>query len=344
DTPATIYYIQGKTGWRATFAGRPIIELLFSSDGVKITITGSNPKATGVLIIPKTINGLPVTSIGSSAFFDCRGLTSVKIPNTVTSIGVGAFSECIGLTSITIPNSVTAIGWGAFYDCIGLTSVYFMGNAPSVGSDAFYDTPATIYYIQGKTGWSATFEGRPTVAFQPLAISVQPLPLTVTAGLPASFTITATVTPTDTAPLSYQWAKDGVTIANAMNQTLSLAAATTADAGLYQVTISKSTGSVVSQTARLTVNIPGLPGDNRLVLELSTDLKNPLWTPVATNYVSSSGSQRFYRLTVNIPSLPADNRLVLELSTDLNNPTWTPVATNYVSGSRPQSFYRLVPQ
>ena len=55
-----------------------------------------------------------VTSIGSSAFWNCSGLTSVTIPNSVTNIGSGAFYGCSGLSSVTIPNSVTNIGFGAF--------------------------------------------------------------------------------------------------------------------------------------------------------------------------------------------------------------------------------------
>ena len=57
-----------------------------------------------------------VTSIGSSAFFSCTGLTSADIPNSVTSIGGWAFWNCIRLESITIPDSVTSIGNRAFYN------------------------------------------------------------------------------------------------------------------------------------------------------------------------------------------------------------------------------------
>jgi hypothetical protein len=73
-----------------------------------ITITGYTGPG-GDVLIPDTIDGLPVTSIGWRTFSCCTGLTSVTIGNSVTSIGGGGFWGCTSLTSIVIPDSVTSI-------------------------------------------------------------------------------------------------------------------------------------------------------------------------------------------------------------------------------------------
>ena len=78
-----------------------------------------------------------VTSIGWSAFFYCKSLTSVTIPDSVTSVGAYAFLGCTSLTSVTIPNSVTSIGGCAFDECWSLTSVTIPDSVTSIGDGAF---------------------------------------------------------------------------------------------------------------------------------------------------------------------------------------------------------------
>ena len=80
-----------------------------------------------------------VASIGSHAFSECTGLTSITIADSVTLIGSHAFSACTGLSGITIPNGVTAIGTFAFADCQALRSVTIGEKVASIGNSAFSD-------------------------------------------------------------------------------------------------------------------------------------------------------------------------------------------------------------
>ena len=58
-------------------------------DGVKII--DSKMDIHGDIIIPNTIEGLPVTEIGDGAFRYRAQLTKVTLPETVTKIGDFAF-------------------------------------------------------------------------------------------------------------------------------------------------------------------------------------------------------------------------------------------------------------
>lgn len=88
--------------------------------------------AGGDVVIPEEIDGKRVTNIGDFAFYICRSLTSVIIPDGVTHIGRSAFSECVSLISISIPDSVTSIGYYAFSGCSSITSITIPSNVTNL--------------------------------------------------------------------------------------------------------------------------------------------------------------------------------------------------------------------
>ncbi|MFA6308328.1 MAG: leucine-rich repeat protein [Clostridia bacterium] len=91
----------------------------------------------GAVIIPGTLAGYPVVSIGDFAFGYDEKITSVVIPDGITSIGDYAFNGCANMTSVSIPNSVTTIGAFAFEGCGKLTSVTLPDNLFDIGIFAF---------------------------------------------------------------------------------------------------------------------------------------------------------------------------------------------------------------
>jgi len=141
-------------------------------DGKAVTITKYTGNAVA-LNIPSHIEGLFVTSIGLTAFYDCSSLTSVTIPSTVTSINEAAFYNCSSLTSITvdnrnpvytsvdgilfdknirtlirypqgrnqgtyvIPSSITSIGDYSFKGCNNLSNITIPSSVRSIGDFAF---------------------------------------------------------------------------------------------------------------------------------------------------------------------------------------------------------------
>ena len=112
-------------------------QFTFITNGGALTVTGYSGPG-GVVAIPASTNGLPVTSIGNGAFSNATNLASVTIPGSVKTIGDGAFEFCASLTNVTISNGVTRIGDYAFYSCTNLTSVTMAGGVTSIGEEAFY--------------------------------------------------------------------------------------------------------------------------------------------------------------------------------------------------------------
>jgi hypothetical protein len=91
----------------------------------------------------------------------------------------------------------------------------------------------------------------------PPTITAQPQSQKVSAGANVTFAVTAE----GTAPLGYQWRKDGATLADGGNvlgaatAALTLANVQSANAGNYDVVVSNRAGTNVSRAATLTVTI-----------------------------------------------------------------------------------------
>ena len=169
-----VYYNEGAKGFTTPiwngYDTIMISDFSESEEDFEIDNNGVITKYNGTcrnVNIPPIIKNISVTEIGEKAFYNCKSLTSIEIPDGVISIGNDAFSECFNLTSIEIPNSVQSIGWRAFEDCENLKSAYFKGNAPSeFGNNVFKGTANdfTIYYYVGAEGFTTpTWNGYNTV-------------------------------------------------------------------------------------------------------------------------------------------------------------------------------------
>ncbi len=116
--------------------------------------------------------GSNLRSLGDSAFEDCFSLASITIPNSVTNLGFSTFYNCFNLTNVVIGSGLTTLGFQDFAYGSSLAGIYFTGNAPGTDSDVFdADSAAIAYYLPGRTGWSATFDGLPTALWLPRIVA-----------------------------------------------------------------------------------------------------------------------------------------------------------------------------
>lgn len=106
----------------------------------------------GIFVLPESLREIPdnmfagtniseldlpdVTSIGERAFYDCKNLTSLVLPDTLRTIGSEAFYGCDQLQLTDLPDSVTQLGLYAFNGNMGerADGVIYMGNI-AIGFD-----------------------------------------------------------------------------------------------------------------------------------------------------------------------------------------------------------------
>ncbi|MBO4463519.1 MAG: C10 family peptidase [Prevotella sp.] len=126
----------------------------------------------GDVVIPETVEGYRVSSIGLGAFsggcpdlqsislpegiitipvicfFGCSNLKSIKLPSTVTTIKNGAF-QCSGLVEFRANEGLKVIEGNAFYSCTSLKNVYISKTVTDIHDDAFaYCTAREFFEVE----------------------------------------------------------------------------------------------------------------------------------------------------------------------------------------------------
>lgn len=167
---------------------------------------------------------------------------------TVTATGTAPLSyqwrrngsAISGATTLTYSIAAVATGDAGSFD------VVISNSAGSVTSSAVTLTVAST-------------TGAPVITTQPSSQSVV-----------VGATITLSVTASGSAPLGYQWSKDGTAVSGATGSTYSIASVATSDAGSYTVAVSNSAGSVTSNAAVLSVTASSSGGSSQLSADATT--------------------------------------------------------------------------
>jgi hypothetical protein len=278
-------------------------QFTFSTNSGSLFIQQST--GTGGVVIPATTNGLPIFGIGGFAFLNNAGITSLEIPNTVTNIGSGAFLSCSSLTAITvdasnqfyssvngvlfnkdqttlvqyppgldgnytIPPGVTIIGHSAFETCMNMTHFTIPDTVTVISDAAFYHC-ANLTNIKVGSGvtnvWFGAFiscdklkgiyfRGNAPYGHPGEPLGAQPIIyyLPGTSGWYSPF-------------FGYL-------------------------AALWLPQVQTGDASFGVQANQFGFNIQWA-GDMAVVVEACTDLAHPVWLPVSTNMLSSSGASLF---------------------------------------------------
>ena len=134
-------------------AARTQNALTYVTNNGAITITGHvgvNSSVTNV-VIPASINGYPVVNVDVDAFYTCTKLTNVVVPASVTNLADKAFANCSTLTNLL-----------------------FLGNAPVLGVNVFLSVPTTavVSYLNGTSGWGASYGGLNTAVLNTTIIGI----------------------------------------------------------------------------------------------------------------------------------------------------------------------------
>jgi Bacterial Ig domain/Putative Ig domain/Immunoglobulin domain/Right handed beta helix region len=176
----------------------------------------------------------------------------------------------------------------------GVTSASYTTSATTTS-----DSGSTFDVVVSNSAGTATSNPATltvnTAAVAP-AITTQPANQTVTAGQTATFSVAAS----GTAPLSYQWQKNGTAVSGATSASYTTPASSSSDNGaLFNVVVSNASGSVTSNSATLTVNAA-----SATLQVTTTQLAGATLSGAYSATLSASGGTTPYAWSLASGSLP----------------------------------------
>jgi bacillolysin len=221
----------------------------FSAGSVKL-LDGGDEDPSGFagmnLTASAAASGTLVTfnlGAGTSASWQSVAATTPKRPRQW--VHVTAVINDSGVQQLYLDGVLAASAAGRSSKAISRTSTAAMTLPAAVGFDDLRTYLRTVTADEVAQIYAAA---DPMV--EPPVIVTQPVASSVNAGATVAFSVFAT----GTAPLYYQWRKNGGVLAGQTNATLTLTQVQPANSGDYSVVVGNSAGSVTSALAALTVN------------------------------------------------------------------------------------------
>jgi hypothetical protein len=341
---------------------QPSNQTIFSGQTAKFSVVANG---TSPLSYQWRKNGIAISGATSATYTtpaettsDSGALFSVVVSNSVGNVTSNSATLTVNpdpapaITSQPASQTITAGQTATF-------SVTASGTAPlgyqwqkngaaiSGATSSSYTTPAETtsdngaqfaVVVSNSAGTATSNSAVLTVNPAPVApsITAQPSSKTITAGQTATFSVSAS----GTAPLNYQWQKNGTVISGATLSSYTTPAETTADSGVqFTVLVSNSVGSLTSNAATLTVNAPTLGALTPSTTSLN--FGNVIVTNNSSLSVSftNSGSVNITVTTVTISgggftaSGISNGQIITPGQVVTLNVTFAPAATGSVTGS-----------
>ena len=135
------------------------------------------------LVIPESIDGVPVVAIGERAFRDCSSLKGdVVLPKSIVAIEKEAFMNADGLNGrIYFPQSLKVISDRAFYGCQSLQGdLIIPDSVETIGDEAFSHCVEIGSAVYGGRGLKSV--GRDVFTYSGVTKCHLPLPISLELG------------------------------------------------------------------------------------------------------------------------------------------------------------------